>query len=86
MSSGPLGKNFSGVEITNISTHGIWLLVKSGEYFLPFEDFPWFRDATVAAIQNVSEPTAGHFHWLDLDVDLGLDTIRDPKKYPLRSK
>jgi hypothetical protein len=62
------------------------LLVKSGDYFLPLEDFPWFRDATVAAIHNVSEPTTGHFHWPDLDVDLGLDTIRDPKKYPLRSK
>ncbi|EIM62724.1 hypothetical protein DespoDRAFT_00734 [Desulfobacter postgatei 2ac9] len=22
----PLGKNISGVEVTNISTHGIWLL------------------------------------------------------------
>ena len=86
MSSRPFGEISSDVEVTNISTHGIWLLVKSGEYFLPFDDFPWFRDASVGAIQNVSEPTPGHFYWPDLDVDLGLKTIQDPKKYPLKSE
>ena len=86
MSSRPFGEISSGVEVTNISTHGIWLLVKSGEYFLPFDDIPWFREASVGAIQNVSEPTPGHFYWPDLDVDLGLKTIQDPKKYPLKSE
>ncbi len=73
-----------GVEVANISMHGIWLLVNSGEYFLPFDDFPWFREASVGAIHNVSEPTPAHYYWPDLDVDLGLSTIRNPKKYPLR--
>jgi len=85
MSSRPHGKSSSGVEVTNISTHGIWLLADSGEYFLPFDEFPWFRDASIGAIQNVTEPTPDHYHWPDLDVDLALDTIRDPKKYPLQS-
>ena len=85
MNSRSPGKVSSGVEVTNISTHGIWLLVESGEYFLPFDDFPWFRDASVGVIQNVSEPTPGHFYWPDLHVDLGLETIQDPKKYPLKS-
>ena len=52
----------------------------------PFDDFPCFRDASVGAIQNVSEPTPGHFDWPDLDVDLGLKTIQDPKMYPLKSE
>lgn len=86
MSSRPHGKTSSTVEVTNISTHGIWLLVRSGEYFLPFDEYPWFRDASIGAIQNVSEPTPDHYHWPDLDIDLGLDTIRDPKRYPLKSK
>ena len=85
MSSRPHGKSSSSVEITNISTHGIWLLADAGEYFLPFDEFPWFRNAPIGAVQNVTEPTPGHYHWPDLDVDLGLDTIRDPKKYPLQS-
>ena len=86
MNSRPRGKISSGAEVSNISTHGIWLLVESGEYFLPLDDFPWFREASVAAIQNVSELTSGHYHWPDLDVDLSLNSIQNPKKYSLKSK
>ena len=86
MGSGPLGKICSGVKVTNISTHGICLLAKSGEYFLPFDDVPWFREASVAAIPSVSELTPGHYYWGNLDVDLGLDTLRDPNKYPLKCR
>lgn len=37
-------ENTSYVEVTNISNHGIWLYIKGTEYFLPFEDFPWFKE------------------------------------------
>ena len=43
MNSERLGKIASGVEVTNISTHGIWLLVGKRELFLSYEDFPWFK-------------------------------------------
>ena len=39
----------SDVEVTNISRHGIWLLLDDRELFLPFEQFPWFEQATVGA-------------------------------------
>ena len=47
MKSGPLGKSTSEAEVTNISRHGLWLLVHDEELFLPFEEFPWFKDASV---------------------------------------
>ena len=47
MKSAALGLSTSPVEITNISQHGFWLLLEDEELFLPFSEFPWFRDATV---------------------------------------
>jgi hypothetical protein len=34
----------------------------------------------------VEEHTPGHYYWPDLDVDLSLSIIRDPKRYPLTAK
>ncbi len=76
----------SAIEVTNISRHGLWLLTAEGEYFLPFSDFPWFRDAPVSHIVNVEEPTPGHYYWPDLDIDLSLKIIRNPTEYPLTAK
>jgi hypothetical protein len=28
----------------------------------------------------------GHFHWPDLDVDLSLQIIRNPERFPLKAK
>ena len=86
MSSKPLGTNTSGVEVTNISVHGFWLLVDGRELFLPFEQFPWFRDASIAAISHIEQPRPGHFYWSELDVDLTLGMIEHPEKYPEVSK
>ena len=86
MSSEPLGIGTSEVEITSISAHGIWLLSGEEELFLSYEDFPWFKDASVGQILNVREPTPGHFYWLELDVDLEVETIRHPERFPLQAQ
>lgn len=86
MSSRPLGESTSPVEVTNISAHGIWLLASEGELFLPYEDFPWFKDAPVAKILHVQEPTPGHYYWPDLDVDLTAEIIEHPDRFPLTAK
>lgn len=86
MSSNLLGKPTSGVEVTNISNHGVWLLAHGKEFFMPYDDFPWFRNAPVGKILNVEEPTSNHFYWPDLDVDLTPEIIEHPKRFPLKSK
>ena len=75
--------NTSTVELSNVSAHGIWLLIDERELYLPFDGFPWFRDAPVGSIFKVEQPHPGHLYWPDLDVDLGIATIRAPKDYPL---
>ncbi len=73
-------------EITNISLHGIWLFHNQKEYFLPYSDFPWFKEAKVQHILNLEIPSENHFYWPDLDIDLNLDSITNPEDYPLISK
>lgn len=79
-------KFFSRAEVTHISKHGFWLLVGGKELFLPFSKFPWFKSAPVSAILNVEVPHAGHLYWPDLDVDLAVESIEHPEKFPLVAK
>lgn len=80
------GKNISPVEITNISSHGVWLLVGTRELFMSYGDFPWFKNAPVNKILNVEEVTPDHFYWPDLDIDLTGEIIERPERFPLKSK
>lgn len=80
------GTAISEVEVTNISRHGFWLLLDNRELFLPFEEFPWFRQAPVEAILRVERPRPHHLHWPALDVDLTVESIEHPDRYPLKAK
>lgn len=75
----------SEVEVTQITSHGIWLYVKGSEYFLSFTKFPWFREAKVKEILDVSLCGKSNLHWESLDVDLSIDIISNPDDYPLIS-
>ena len=43
MKLGQRGESGLKVEVTHISSHGIWLLTRDKELFLSYEDFPWLR-------------------------------------------
>jgi hypothetical protein len=69
-----------------VSPHGFWLFVSEQELFVPFKDFPWFRDASIRQISRVERPSAHHLYWPDLDIDLAVDSLTHPERYPLISK
>jgi Protein of unknown function (DUF2442) len=75
-----------GPEVTNISRHGFWLLIEERELFLPFAEYPWFKRAPVEAIVGLEQPRPGHLRWPDLDIDLSVDSIEHPERYPLTAK
>lgn len=83
MKSKRRGKNISETEVVHISPLGVWLDVQGKEYFLPYKQFPWFRDATVKQIHKVTLNHDHHLHWPELDVDLELDSLESPQRYPL---
>jgi hypothetical protein len=86
MTSAMPGISISPVEVTNISQHGFWLLLADEELFLPFAEFPWFREVAVGKILHVEWPSANHLYWPELDVDLAVESIRDPQRFPLVSR
>ncbi len=86
MSSVTPGIDTSVAEITHVSPHGFWLSLGSEELFLAFEHFPWFRHATIAKLSRVERPAPHHLYWPELDIDLSVESIRDPRAFPLVSK
>jgi hypothetical protein len=74
------------VEVTNVSTHGFWVMLGTEELFVPFAQFPWFKDAPIARLTNVERPQQHHLYWPDLDIDLAVESIRHPEKFPLVSR
>lgn len=85
MRSGQPGAHISSPEVTNVSPHGFWLLLDEHELFLPFREFPWFANATIAQLSIVERPLPHHLYWPDLDIDLHVDSIERPAVYPLVS-
>lgn len=83
MKSEMLGADTLEVEVTQISKHGIWLLLGEKEFFLPFDNFPWFKNAAISAIHNVNLLNANHLYWPDLDIDLAVESIEHPERFPL---
>ena len=83
MGTTPSGTGTSGIEVANVSPHGFWLLIGSDELFVPFDKFPWFRNASIDQLTRVELPSPHHLRWPALDIDLAVESIRDPDKFPL---
>jgi hypothetical protein len=86
MSLSARGNNTSVVEVSHVSSQGIWLLTGDKELFMPYTEFPWFKDQTIKSVLNVKEQNPGHFYWPDIDVDLTLEAIEHPERFPLKAK
>lgn len=81
------GTDISPVEVSGVSKHGFWLLLDDDEeLFVSFSEFPWFSKAPVEQLFHVERPQPHHLYWPDLDVDLHLDSIRHPERFPLVSR
>ena len=80
------GSDTLDVEVTNISRHGFWLYLDDREIFVSFEEFPWFRGASVDAILTVERPSGRHLYWPRLDIDLTVEMIEHPERFPLKAR
>ena len=80
------GISTSRVEVTNIAPYGFSILVGDEELFLPHTEFPWFKEAPVGKICKVELHNQEHLHWPSLDIDLSIESIRNPDAFPLVSQ
>jgi hypothetical protein len=77
------GAAISGPEVTEVTPDGFRLLLAGRERFLSFQDFPWFETAPARKIRNVRQVGSDHLHWPELDIDLSVESIDDPRRFPL---
>lgn len=80
------GKITSVPEVTQIDNQGISLLILGKEFCLPYKQFPWFKDATVGQILNMELLHDRVIRWPDLDIDLAIESIEHPERFPLIAK
>jgi hypothetical protein len=80
------GASTSGVEVSHVSQHGFWLLLKDEELLVSFAEFPWFKEVSIEQLSKVELPSDNHLYWPQLDIDICVDSIRNPKAFPLISK
>lgn len=73
----------TSAEVTLITKNGILLYLNGKEYFLGYEGYPWFRTARVNEVMDVKLDDCNVLRWEALDVDLEVDSIIHPEKYPL---
>jgi hypothetical protein len=86
MKSATHGDSTLTPEVTNVSRHGVSLLLEREEFFLAFDHFPWFKDAPIGKVRHVERPSERHLYWPELDIDLSIESIRHPERFPLVSR
>ena len=74
------------VSVRSIMPDGIFLSVLGSDYYLSYDRLPWFKDAKISDIFNVAMYGTDGIRWEALDVDLGIDSLKHPEKYPLIAK
>lgn len=70
-------------EVTMINARGILLFVGGKEYYLSYDRYPWFRNAKVSDVLDVTMPDEESLRWDAIDVDLEIDSIIHPERYPI---
>ncbi len=71
------------VSVLMINSQGIMLSVLGHDYFLSYNRIPWMQDAPIRSVLNVQMSGPEAIEWPDLDVDLEIDSLRHPERYPL---
>ena len=77
------GNAILDVEVTDVSKDGFCLRIGHERLHLPYKEFPWFRDAPLAHVRKVTMPYPDSVRWPDLDIDLAVESIRHPERFPL---
>ena len=73
----------TSVSVLMINAQGILLSVQGQDYFLSYNRIPWMRDAAIKCVLNVQMSGRNSIEWPDLDVDLEIESLKHPERYPL---
>ena len=79
-------QNAPDVGVKNVSQHGFRIFIGDREFFASFAEFPWFEHASIRELTTVELPSPHHLYWPELDIDLTVDSLDHPDRYPLVSR
>lgn len=79
------GKSIS-VAVDKITKEGVWLSIDSHSYLLDFIRYPWFENAQASKVFQAEPIGREGICWDELDIDLSLDSILNPDRYPLKAR
>ena len=71
------------VNVLMINAQGIMISVLGHDYFLSYNRIPWMQDAPIRSVLKVRMSGSEAIEWPDLDVDLEIDSLQHPERYPL---
>lgn len=71
------------VKVLTITANGILLSISEGDFFLNYKDYPWFKNAPINQVFDVKMEGDHAVRWDALDVDLKIESIIHPERYPL---
>ncbi len=80
------GAATSTCEVTRRTGEGFWLRIDQRECFLAYADFPWFEGVDDKALRAVERPLPEQLRWPLMDLDLAVESITNPERYPLVAK
>ena len=66
-----------------INSQGIMISVLGHDYFLSYNRVPWLKDARISDVLNIEVSGRSAIAWPALDVDLEIESLKHPERYPL---
>lgn len=76
----------TSVNVLMINAQGMMLSVLGQDYFISYNRMPWLRDARISSVLNVRMAGRNAIEWPELDIDLEIESLKHPERYPLIMK
>lgn len=76
----------TSVSVLMINAQGIMLSVQGNDFFISYNRMPWLRNARISDVLNVRMSGRSAIEWETLGVDLEIESLKHPERYPLIMK
>ena len=76
----------TSVSVLMINDKGLMLSVLGNDYFVSYNRLPWMREARISDVLNVQMSGRSAIEWPALDVDLEIESLKHPERFPLVMK
>ena len=76
----------TSVSVLMINDKGLMLSVLGQDYFVSFNRLPWMKNATIRDVLDVRMCGHDAIEWSNLGIDLEIDSLKHPERYPLVMK